>query len=109
MTITVQSLEDFIAELVAERENIADNIVRWQRNLSAEQKEAISFQVDVWATAVRRKEGEEPWLLEFGQCCGSTSQHSEQGRKVADEMRQQLAAVCEALSLKLRPGKIETF
>jgi hypothetical protein len=46
MTITVQSLEDFIAELVAERENIADNIVRWQRNLSAEQKEAISFQVN---------------------------------------------------------------
>ena len=108
------SLEDFIAELraaeVSPRSNtkIVDKIVRWKVNRMPEQKEAISFQVDAWATAIVA-EGESDYLLEFGLIVGrdSLTTESTEGTDAAKRLREQLATACEELGLSLRPGKIE--
>jgi hypothetical protein len=107
MIVNLWSLEDFIAEITAERDSIADNIVRWMANQAPLQKEGISHQVEVWATAVRADGQGEPWLLEFGQVAGEVAADDSRGMVKAEELRFTLKTACDKLGLKLRPGKIE--
>jgi hypothetical protein len=102
------SIDDFIAELRDECSLIADRIVRWHISRTPEQREGVSFQIDVWATALR-KGGDEDLLLEFGQPVGSDSQHGQPGTQGANAIRSRLAEACDDLGLKIRPGKIEVY
>ena len=108
ITVEHTTLADFIAELKAERELIADKTVRWRTSRTPEQEEQVTFEVDVWATALR-KGGDEDYLIEFGTVVGCDAKNDEKGSAKAAEMMGVLADACENLNLQLRPGKIELF
>lgn len=114
ITVGFTSLDDFIAELADADglplpSGISDKIVRWAYRRTPEQKEAISFQVDVFATAIIIRPDAD-YLAEFGATCGSDTQNNEAaGSKAANTLKQRLTGACEPLSLKVLPGKIEVY
>lgn len=108
ITVEFDSLEDFIAELRDGQTVVRDNLVRWKVGQTAEQAEAVTFEIDVWATAiVKLPEGEQ--LFEFGRSVGSDDASGAHGTKAANAMRAALAEACDDLGLRLRPGKIEPY
>lgn len=109
-TVGFDNLDDFIAELRGERDLIADKIVRWQLNRTPEQAEGFSFEVDVWATAVR-KGGDESYLMEFGNVAGfdNNEEGTTSGTDSAATLKAKLTEACDDMGMKLRPGKIEVF
>ena len=109
ITVGFTSLEDFIAELESAPNEVADSMVRWQVARTPEQKEAISFQVDVFATAIIVR-SDCDYLAEFGKTVGSNTQHNEAaGDRAADTLKQRLIDACLPLHLHVRPGKIEVY
>jgi hypothetical protein len=114
--IEFKNLDDFMAELAAERGRIADGVVRWEQNRTPLSQAMVLFQVDVWATAIK-KGGDEDALLECGFVCGQdddertrdyggTWQH---GTDAAATARLRLVKCCDDLELSLRAGKIEVY
>ena len=69
MIVTHSCLQDLIEELEIEKANIADKTVRWMTSRTPEQKEAVTFEVTLWVTALR-KGGDEDMLLEYGDTTG---------------------------------------
>jgi hypothetical protein len=108
IVVGFSSLEDFLVELKSEQGNIADKIVRWQSVRTPEQKEQVSFQVMVWATAIKRG-GEIESLLELGVPTGRDRDKLENGSEEAAKLLAQLGEFCEANGLEIRPGKIEVY
>jgi len=112
IVIGFSTIIDFVAELKAERDNIADKIVRWQWVRTPEQPEQISFQVNVWATAIKRG-GDIECLLEFGLATGRDRVQKNgtegDGSRAAEQLLNALEDACESLGLEIRPGKIEVY
>jgi hypothetical protein len=109
ITVNFATLAEFISELECGPKDVADSLVRWTVNRTPEQKEAISFQVDVWATAVIVR-SDADYLIEFGSTVGRNTQHNEAaGDREADKLKQRLIDACQQLHLHLRPGKIEVY
>jgi hypothetical protein len=108
IVVGFSSLEDFLAELKSEQPNIADKIVRWQSVRTPEQKEQVSFQVMVWATAIKHG-GDIDSLLELGLPSGRDIGQEDRGSDEAAKLLLQLSEGCEAMGLEIRPGKIEVY
>ena len=108
MVVEHNSLASFIKELECEKDRIADKTVRWSTGRTPEQEEQVTFEVDVWATALR-KGGDEDYLIELGQSVGCDDQERNAGSDAAAKMMQELEDACDRLGLRLMPGKIELF
>jgi hypothetical protein len=106
--IQLSTLEEFIAELQAAPDQILDRTVRIKINRIAEQREAVSWLVVVWLTAIQKGDDAD-YLMEFGKEIGSSkTKDSPVEAKVAG-MEAQLKAACELIGLKVRPGKLEVY
>lgn len=110
MRIETLTIEDFCEELSAEAGlgRIFEDTVRIRVDRAAEQKEAITFEVGVWATALIRSEVGE-WVLEFGRIAGSDTRAANTGSDTAAEWLQKINAVCDRHGLHQRKGKIEVY
>ena len=109
IVVEFHTLDEFISELREQFHHVADKIVRWQKNTTPEQKEGVSHQIDVWATALKKGGGDEDWLMEFGAVAGRDTRSDNAGSKVADEWLGRLTSACAEMRLKLRSGKIEVY
>ena len=115
ITVGFENLEEFADELVdavkqPAPNGVADNLVRWRVTRTPEQKEAISFQVDAWATAVISRPDAD-YLAEWSATVGRDTVHNDDaGSKSAANLKKQLASICSVTgSLRLLPGKIEVY
>ncbi len=117
IVVQLTSIDEFIGELQrtavpesgeAPDAKIMDNMIRWRVNRSPEQREEVSFQVSVWATAILQ-ETDADYLLEFGKALGSSEAKDSPVEIKVNGMESSLKAACDLLGLKVRPGKIEVF
>lgn len=119
MIIQIPTIEDFIEELKASAPLIAFKTVRFLAHRGALQPEAISWQVDCWATAMVTSEEHEPAILEFAANLGREYEKPRKGPNEDEErdgpsrrakaIAAQLKEACEPLGLQLRPGRIEAW
>ncbi len=109
IVIEFSSIDEFIDELRYAPETIRDKTVRFAIGKTAEQAEQVSFEISVWATAV--KQGDEQYLLEFmaKAGCDHLDSNDLSGSAAADAMKAKLQEHCDDLSMRLGPGKIEPF
>lgn len=117
--VTFDNLAQFISELRDDPTKIAERTVRWHVQVTPEQQEAITFQVEAWATAIKLGDQIDT-LLEFGNVAGSygeplehadstTPATSTNGSDTEKKWHEHLVEVCDELGLRVRPGKIESL
>jgi hypothetical protein len=108
--LSIGTLGDFIAELREFKHRITLP-VRWHGIRSAEQKEAVSFEVGAWATAIIGVDTDpDAYLAECMIACGRDSKATQnEGTVNAAKARTKLAEACDDIGLALRPGKYEVF
>ncbi len=119
MKIAFGTVEDFCAELHrlahTSPNRLWQNQVRFRIDTEPEQKEAISFKIALWLTALAQTdEGE--YVLEYADFCGSDDQDEKHfdrpvdaGTKEAMRRIEQVAVVAKDCNLVMLPGKIEQF
>lgn len=113
ITAAFATLDDFMAEITAMRTQIAEGQVRWMKTRKPAQKEAVSFNVYCFATALRMGEVIDQ-LLEFGGIAGEDYEGrggaTSQGSDKAEEWRLRLVAACHDAGLELLEGaKYEVY
>jgi len=110
MRVQVYDCDDFLEELREEAANVRGLTVRVRIDRIPEQAEAVSHEVDVWATCVVMSAEEGPYLLEFCAKAGRDTQgNGAIGSKVAESWRSKIADVCGSCGLRLRRGKLEVI
>lgn len=110
MRITFATIDEFCDELaVVDPGNVFERTVRVRIDRMAEQDEAITFAVGLWATALVRTDAGD-WVMEFGEIAGRDTRNNDNaGSAAAAAWVGQIRSAAEAVGLKLRRGKIEVF
>lgn len=110
MRVQVYDIDEFIGELTADAPHVRGLTVRVRVDRIPEQDEAISFEVDFWATCVVMSPDEGPYLLEFCAKAGRDSRSNvAAGSAVAAGWRAEIVRACDSLGLRLRRGKLEVI
>lgn len=105
MRVVVNTIEEFCSEIACS--NVVGKTVRFRVDRIAEQDEAITFLVGVWATAVIAEDSGNVYLLEFGDTAGYDNANGDVGTDVAAHWEVEVLAACHKAGLEVRPGKIE--
>jgi len=110
MRVELNTIQEFLSELEIEAKagRIHENIVRVRIDRVAEQDEAITFEIRLWATAAVVADGSD-WLMEVGVIIGSTADEGTDPDREAVDWKKRIEKVAEANGLTVRAGKIELY
>lgn len=116
MKIAFASVEEFCNELTSlagPGSKIATSIwrgqVRFRMEAEPEQKEAVSFRIGLWLTAIAQTPDGE-YIMEYADWCGSDDPDAAPNDAGTQEAKRQIelvAVVCKEHGLVLLPGRIE--
>ena len=103
MRVEFSTYEDFLDEVETVGQT-RDSLVRVRVDRIPEQEQAVTFQIQIWVTAVFL--GSEPYLGECGFIVGSSDHGADDEAEMIVET---IKATCASRNISVRHGKIELF